>query len=100
MSDARRLSLAGARSIEWSIIALCVGALVALFQPWSLTLFGVGCGLVVLGGLAFNLIPHCVPGRPARSVVKVALIVLVVLLVAIALAVASAFGYVWYLQVR
>lgn len=87
-----------ARAIEYSIIALCVIALVCIFQPFSQIVYGIGAGLVVLGGLAFNLIPQCQPGRPLRSVVKVAIIVLVVLVVVIVLAVALAFGYAAYLQ--
>ena len=87
-----------ARAIEYSIIALCIVALVCIFQPFSQTVYGVGAGLVVLGGLAFNLVPQCRPGRPVRAVLKVALIVAIVLIVVITLAVALAFGYAAYLQ--
>ncbi|MGH6960283.1 MAG: hypothetical protein ACREE7_07365, partial [Dongiaceae bacterium] len=60
MSDepaATGMTAAQARRIEYAIIGLCVAALVFVFQPFSQTLFSVGAGLVVLGGLAFNLVP-------------------------------------------
>ena len=66
------MSEAQARTAEGLIIALCLFALFAIFQPFSLTLFSIGCGLVVFGGLAFNLVPFCQPGRPARDLWKVA----------------------------
>lgn len=97
-AEAGGMSKATARSIEYGIIALCLAALAMIFQPFSLTLYGVGAGLVVLGGLAFNLVPLCVPGRPLRAVLKAALIVLVVLLAAVALAIGSAYLYGLYLQ--
>ena len=50
-----------ARTVEYSIIGLCIVAMVMIFQPFSLTLFSVGAGLVVLAGLAFNLVPFCRP---------------------------------------
>ena len=100
MSTTREMSVTEARSIEYGIIVLCVTALVLLFQPFSLVLYGIGAGLVVLGGLAFNLVPQCVPGRPLSRVGKVALIVAIVFIVALALAVGSAWLYVLYLQSR
>ena len=92
------MSAATAKTIEYAIIGLCVLALVMIFQPFSLTLFGIGAGLVVLGGLAFNLIPHCRPGVPLKRVVTVALIVLLILVVAFVLAVGTSYLYAWYLE--
>lgn len=87
-----------ARTIEYAIIALCLAALAMIFQPFSLTLYGIGAGLVVLGALAFNLIPHCRPGVPVRWLFRVALIILIILAVALALAIATTYLYVWYLE--
>ena len=92
------MSAATAKTIEYAIIGLCVLALVMIFQPFSLILFGIGAGLVVLGGLAFNLIPHCRPGVPLKRVVTVALIVLLILVVAFVLAVGTSYLYAWYLE--
>ena len=92
------MSAATARTIEYSIITLCVISLVMIFQPFSLTLYGVGAALVVLGGLAFNLIPHCRPGVPLRWLVSVALIVLAILVVVFLLAVGTSYLYAWYLE--
>ena len=86
-----------AATIEWSIIALCVAALLLIFQPFSIGLYGVGAGLVVLGGLAFNLVPLCRPGTPLRKVVLAGAIVLVCLAVVVALAIGSAMLYRMYL---
>jgi hypothetical protein len=96
--DNQGMSAATARTVEYSIIALCVISLVMIFQPFSLTLYGVGAGLVVLGGLAFNLIPHCRPGVPLRWLVTVALIVLALVVVVFFLAVGTSYLYAWYLE--
>jgi hypothetical protein len=84
--------------VEWSIIGLCIVALVLVFQPFWLPLYSVGAGLVVLGGLAFNLVPLCRPGVPARTLVRAGLIVLVLLLVVAALAIGAAYLYGVYLK--
>jgi hypothetical protein len=88
---------AQARGVEWVIIGLCATALILVFQPFSRTLYGVGAGLVVFGGLAFNLVPLCRPGVPAASLVKAGLVVLISLLVVVALAIGSAYLYGLYL---
>jgi hypothetical protein len=92
------MTAAQARTAEWVIIGLCVGALALVFQPFSRTLYGVGAGLVVLGGLAFNLVPLCRPGVPARTLVRAGLIVLILLLVVAALAIGAAYLYGVYLK--
>ena len=97
-SSTKGMSDATARGIEYAIIGLCIIALVLIFQPFSLTLYGIGAGLVVLGGLAFNLVPFCRPGVPLKQVLRVALIVLITLLVVAALAISSAYLYGFYLQ--
>ena len=102
MSDGKAMGMTviQAQTAEALIIALCLFALFAIFQPFSLTLFSIGCGLVVLGGLAFNLVPFCQPGRPARELGKVALIIAVVFVVVLALALTSAWLYGLYLQAQ
>ena len=95
--DRPGLTAGQARAIEAAIILLCLSALLMIFQPFSLTLFTVGAGLVVLGGLAFNLIPLCRPGVAPRSLVKVVLIIAIILAVVIALGFGTAQLYVWYL---
>lgn len=89
-----------AKMVEYGIIGLCVIALLFIFQPFALPLFSIGAGLVVLGGLAFNLIPFCREGVPAGKLVKVGLIVLAVLTVAIALGIGTGYLYVWYLELQ
>jgi len=87
-----------AKLVERCIIGLCVLSILAIFQPFSLTLFSIGCVTVVLGALAFNLIPFCREGVPARKLVNVSIIVLIVLGVAAALGIGTAFLYVEYLE--
>ena len=56
-----------ARLIVVAIIALCLLALVFIFQPVYRPLYSAGCVMVVAGGLLFNLIPlrqHAEPGAP------------------------------------
>src|SRR5271166_7207672 len=78
-----------AKTIEYAIIFVSVLSLVLLFQPFSLGLYSVGAGLVVLAGLAFNLVPLCRPGRTVASVVKAAMIIVVILIVVAALSVGA-----------
>ena len=83
--------------IEWSIIGLCILALVLVFQPFWLPLYSVGAGLVVFAGLAFNLVPLCRPGVSAKTLIKAGIVVLILLLVIAALAIGSAYLYGIYL---
>ncbi len=92
------MSATTARFIESAIIGLCLLALVLIFQPFSLTLYGVGAGLVVLGGLLFNLIPHCRPGVPLRWLLTVVLIVVALLILVFLLSIGSTYLYALYLE--
>jgi hypothetical protein len=87
-----------ARALEYTIIGIGVAALLLIFQPFSLALFGIGCGLVVLAGLANNLLPLAQPGVPAATVIRVAIIVAVLFLVVTALSIGAAVLYGVYLQ--
>jgi hypothetical protein len=89
-----------AKTIEYAIIFVSVLSLVLLFQPFSLELYSVGAGLVVLAGLAFNLVPLCTPGRSFRSLLNAGLIIVVIFIVVTLLALGSALLYSWYLTVR
>ena len=86
-----------AKLIEYSIIGLCIIALLMIFQPVTLVFYSIGAGLVVLGGLAFNLIPFCREGVPLAKLGKVALIVLAILGIAVILGIGTGYLYVWYL---
>jgi hypothetical protein len=86
-----------AARIEFGIIGLCLLALVMIFQPFSMLAFTAGCVLVVVGGLAFNLVPMCTPGRSLRSLLTAAAVVLAVFGVVVLLALGSAFLYGIYL---
>jgi hypothetical protein len=94
------MSVRQARVIEYSIVAVSVLSLVLLFQPFSLPLYSIGAGLVVLAGLAFNLVPLCTPGRPLTSLIKAALIIVIVLFVVAALSMGSVELYAMYLTAR
>ena len=87
-----------AKWVERFIIGLCVLSVLFIFQPFSIQLFSIGCVTVVIGALAFNLVPLCREGVPARALVKAGVIVLVILGVAAALGVGTAFLYVEYLE--
>jgi hypothetical protein len=87
------MSAATAGAIRNAIIGICIAGLVLIFQPFSLELFGIGCGLVILGGLAFNLVPLCEPGQPLRSVAVAAAIVVALLFLVAGLAILSAWLY-------
>ena len=87
-----------AKILERLIIGLCIVSIVFIFQPFSITLFSIGSVTVVIGALAFNLVPFCREGVPWRAIAKVTIIVLIILAVAAALGVGTAFLYVDYLE--
>jgi len=87
------MSAQTATRVEFGIIGLAIVALLLIFQPFSLALFGVGCGVVVVSGLANNLLPLCQPGIPVRSLVKCGLIVGGIFVAVLILAIASAYLY-------
>lgn len=91
------MSATTARRLEYAIIGLGLLALALIFQPFSLLLFGIGCGLVVLAGFANNLLPMCEPGRPLGAVVRTAAVVLALFVVVTLLAIGSAYLYGIYL---
>ncbi len=92
----RGMSIATATRLEWAIIGLGLLALLLIFQPFSLTLFGYGCGLVVLAGLANNLLPLCEVGRPIGSVIRTGAIVLAIFFAVALIAIGSAYLYGLY----
>ena len=92
------MSVAVARTIEGSIIALCLASLVFVFQPVSPALHAIGMVLVVVGGLAFNLVPLCRPGRPVMGLVRVSAVIAVILAVAIGIAMGTASLYGDYVR--
>lgn len=91
------MSARQARTIEYCLVGISIVALALIFQPFSLTLYSLGAGLIVFAGLAFNLVPLCVAGRPVSSLVKGAVIIAVIFVVVAALALGSAMLYSIYL---
>lgn len=89
-----------AKAVEYGIVALCLASLVMIFQPFWLELYTVGATLVIVAGLAFNLVPLARPGRPARSLVKAIIIILVIFAIVTLLALGSAELYAVYLSRR
>lgn len=87
------LTLAAARRLEYGIIGLGVLALLMIFQPFNITLFAIGCMLVVLAALMNNLLPLSQPGVPVRSVARAALIVALIFCVALLVAIFAAYLY-------
>jgi hypothetical protein len=79
--------------LEMAIIGLGILALVLIFQPFSITVFAIGSGLVVLAGLVNNLLPLVQPGVPARSVVVAALVVAMIFCVVLLVAITAAHLY-------
>lgn len=94
------MSAATAGRVEAAIILLCAASLLFIFQPFSKLLSGVGMGLVVLGGLLFNLVPLCEPGRPARDLWKATGVIALVFAAILALALTSAWLYGLWLQAQ
>ena len=87
------LTPGGARKLEYTIIGLGVLALLMLFQPFTITLFTVGCILVVLAALMNNLLPLAQPGTPRRSVVRAGMIVAMIFCTVVLIAIFAAYLY-------
>jgi hypothetical protein len=90
---ARGMSAKAALRLEMFIIGLGILALVLIFQPFSITVFAVGSGLVVLAGLVNNLLPLAQPGVPVRSVFVVALVVAMIFCIVLLVAISAAHLY-------
>lgn len=87
------LTRGGAVRLEFAIIGLGVLALILIFQPFSLMLFGIGSGLVVLAGLVNNLLPLAQPGVKGRMIVFSGLIVAMIFCLVVLIAIAAAHLY-------
>ncbi|MBV8567132.1 MAG: hypothetical protein JOY94_05450 [Methylobacteriaceae bacterium] len=97
LGSTRGMTPGQAKAIERTIVAISILSLVLLFQPVSLMLYSVGAGLVVLAGLAFNLVPLCTPGRPFSSLVKGAAVIVIIFIIVTLLALGSAKLYAIYM---
>ena len=86
-----------AKIVERIIVGFSILSLVFLFQPFSMTLYSIGCIAVVVGGLSFNLVPLCVEGVKSSQLIKIAFIIFTILIIVSILAVGSAELYSWYL---
>jgi hypothetical protein len=87
------LTPTAARALEYSIIGLGVFALLMIFQPFNISLFTVGCALIVLAGLVNNLLPLAQPGVPQRSLVTVAMVVAMIFCIVLLAAIVVAHLY-------
>ena len=87
------MSPAAARKLEYMIIGLGVLALLMIFQPFNISLFAIGCILVVLAALINNLLPLAQPGVPARSVVTAAMIVAMIFCIVLLVSIFAAHLY-------
>ena len=87
------MSARSALRLEFFIIGLGLFALVLIFQPFSLTLFAIGSGLVVLAGLVNNLLPLAQPGVQVRSVVVIGLVVAMIFCIVLLVSISAAHLY-------
>ena len=94
------MSARAAHRVENAIIACASPPSSSSSSPSAKLLSGIGMGLVVLGGLAFNLVPLCEPGRPARNLIRAAVVVVVVFVAVLAVALLSAHLYGEWLRAQ
>lgn len=87
------MSRDGALRLEYFIIGLGIFALILIFQPFSVTLFAIGSGLVVVAGLINNLLPLAQPGVKVRSVITVGMVVMMIFCIVLLVAIAAAHLY-------
>ena len=91
--SSKGLSPSGALRLEALIIGLGILALLLIFQPFSITLFAIGSGLVVLAGLVNNLLPLARSGTRVRTIVSVALVVALIFCCVLLIAITAAHLY-------
>jgi hypothetical protein len=87
------MSAAGARKLEYGIIGLGIVALILIFQPFSVTFFAIGSGLVVLAGLINNLLPLAQPGVKTRSVITIGMMVGMIFGIVLLVSILAAYLY-------
>ena len=87
------MSPKAALRMEYFIIGLGLFALILIFQPFSLALFAVGSGLVVLAGLVNNLLPLARPGVAVSSVVTIAMLVAMIFCIVLLISISAAHLY-------
>jgi hypothetical protein len=87
------MSATAALWLEFFIIGLGLFALILIFQPFSIKLFAIGSGLVVLAGLVNNLLPLAKPGVPLSTVLTVAMVVAMIFCIVIIVSVTAAHLY-------
>ena len=89
----RGMGPVAALRLEYAIIGLGILALLLIFQPFSITLFTIGCILVVLAGLINNLLPLAQPSVAVRSVVKIAMVVAMIFCITLLVSIFAAYLY-------
>lgn len=87
------MSSKSAFRLEMFIIGLGLLALVLIFQPFSITVFAVGSGLVVLAGLVNNLLPLARTGVPFKTVIKVGFVVAMIFCIVLIVSIGAAHLY-------
>lgn len=92
------LSKKQAKNLERAIVLFSVLALVCLFQPFSMFLYAVACGAVVVAGLMFNLVPLCVEGVKVSQLIKIAVIIFLILIIIAIIAIGAGYLYGFYLE--
>tara|TARA_B100000676_G_C17689585_1_gene635619 strand:+ start:153 stop:461 length:309 start_codon:yes stop_codon:yes gene_type:complete len=86
-----------AKNTERAIVIFSIIALICLFQPFTIYLYGLACAGVVIAGLMFNLVPLCVEGVKTGQLIKIAIIIFVILVIVAVVAVGAGHLYGWYL---
>ncbi len=76
--------------VEFFIIGLGIFALILIFQPFSITLFAIGSGLVVLAGLVNNLLPLAQTGVKTRTIITVAMVVAMIFCIVLLVSISAA----------
>lgn len=92
-TSSRGLSARGARTLEVTIVAASLLALVLIFQPFSLGLFSVGAAAIVIVGLLFNLVPLCRPGVTWGTLARALVVIVVIFAIVTALSLGAAVLY-------
>lgn len=89
----RNMSPRTARLVVSAVIAVCLLALLFIFQPFVKELYTAGCIMVVIGGLTFNVVPFANTQNSLGRVLRVLAIVLATLIIAVGIAI----GFVYLL---
>lgn len=87
------LTPTSAKHARTAVLCFSIGSLFLVFQPFSMTLFSIGCVTIILSGLVFNVMPFLQAGTEISKIWRVLGTIFLILVIVFAIATLSAWAY-------